>query len=296
MSNLVSVVVPFLNASRFLEEAVESVLSQSHSEWQLLLCDDGSTDDSTEMAQRYTLRYPHKVFYYEHAGHVNRGLSATRNLGLRHAKGRFLALLDSDDVWLPCKLRDQVLLLKQNPQAGMVYGATLYWKSWTGDPGDTNRDYQPPLGLIPNSVSSPGILIRYLQGAAAVPCPSSVLARRDIVERVGGFEDAFRGIYDDQVFYAKMLLAAPAYVADRTWDKYRIHADSMCAVAERAGNMGRERIDYLNWLERYLNDQQLSDSPLSRAVRVEKWRCRHPRLTRFHRAVRNRIRAHFGLA
>jgi glycosyltransferase involved in cell wall biosynthesis len=288
----VSVVVPFRNASRFLEEAIESVFAQSFSDWELLLCDDGSTDGSTEIARRYQSVHPDKVRYLEHDGHVNRGASAARNLGFHNARGKYLAMLDADDVWLPEKLREQVRLFELHPEAGMLYGDTLRWYSWTGTPRDATRDYQRPLGVPLDALSRPPeILVRYVRGTAVVACTCSVLARRELVERVGGFEESFPGLYDDQVFYAKMLLAAPVYVANRLWDKYRIHADSMCSVAERAHDIGRAHLQYLDWLEAYLNAQGVTDGPLRRAVTVEKWRHRHPQLTRFQRGAWKRIRA-----
>jgi len=84
------------------------------------------------------------------------------------------------------------------------------------------------------------------------------MARREIVERVGGFEETFTGLYEDQVFYAKMLLAAPVYVSSRLWDKYRIHPESMCVVAEREHEIGDAYLQYLNWLEKYLSERGLT--------------------------------------
>jgi glycosyltransferase involved in cell wall biosynthesis len=287
----VSVVVPFLNARAVLEEAIESVFAQSYADWELLLCDDGSTDGSTEIARRYESDYPAKVRYLAHAGHANLGASAARNLGFRHARGEYLAMLDADDVWLPEKLHEQVRLLELYPEAGMLYGHTLRWYSWTGNPRDAIRDYRRPLGVPLDTLSRPPeILVRYVRGTAAVACTCSVLARRVIVEQVGGFEESFPGLYDDQVFYSKMLLAAPVYVADRLWDKYRIHPDSMCVLADRAHDIGRAHLQYLDWLETYLNARGVTHGPLWRAVHAEKWRHRHPWLTRLQRGAWKRIR------
>src|SRR3954451_25115181 len=80
----VSVVTPFLNAERFLAEAVDSVLAQTYTDWELLLVDDGSSDGSTEVARNYVGLNPARVRYLEHPGHMNRGTSASRNLGIRH--------------------------------------------------------------------------------------------------------------------------------------------------------------------------------------------------------------------
>src|SRR3712207_4310946 len=109
---LVSCIVTFLNAEEFLGEAVESVFAQTHENLELLLVDDGSTDGSTKIARRYAERVPEKVRYLEHEGHENKGAAASRNLGMGEARGEYIALLDSDDVWLGGKLEEQVALLE----------------------------------------------------------------------------------------------------------------------------------------------------------------------------------------
>ena len=79
----VSVVMIFWNAQEFMDEAISSVLAQTHPDVELLLCDDGSTDASTAMAQRYAASHPGTVRYLEHPEHAHRGMSSTRNLGHR---------------------------------------------------------------------------------------------------------------------------------------------------------------------------------------------------------------------
>src|SRR5689334_21837766 len=120
--SLVSIIIPFLNAERFIEDAIESVRAQSYDAWELLLVDDGSTDSSTRLAQRYAQQHPQKVRYLQHDRHQNRGLSASRNLGISEARGEFIAFLDADDVWLPHKLARQRAILDSQPEAAMVYG------------------------------------------------------------------------------------------------------------------------------------------------------------------------------
>src|SRR5919199_4729628 len=96
----ISVIIIFLNEEKFIQEAIESVFAQTYDRWELLLVDDGSTDDSTRIALQYAAQFPDKVRYLEHPDHLNRGASASRNLGISHANGDILAFLDSDDVWL----------------------------------------------------------------------------------------------------------------------------------------------------------------------------------------------------
>src|SRR5918997_1425231 len=117
---LVSTILPFLNAEKFIEEAIESVFAQTYDDWELLLIDDGSTDGSTRIALQYAERHRGRVRYLEHPEHQNRGVSASRNLGISHARGEYVAFLDADDVWLEHKLEQQVAILSSHPEAGMV--------------------------------------------------------------------------------------------------------------------------------------------------------------------------------
>ena len=130
----VSVVVPFWNASTFLEEAIASVLAQTFESWELLLVDDGSSDGSTEIAKGHAERLPGRIRYLEHEGHANRGVAASRNFGVRHATGQYIAFLDADDVWFPNKLARQTVILESEPGAAMVCGPSEFWYGWTGRP------------------------------------------------------------------------------------------------------------------------------------------------------------------
>ena len=255
-----------------MREAVESVLKQSYPYWELLLADDGAAIESTEIALSYATRYPDKIRYVEHNGHQNRGMSATRQLGIRHAKGTLVAFLDADDVWLPHKLEQQVRLLESHPDVAMLYGNTQYWYSWTGSAADLERDYVPPLGVEPDTiVQPPDLLPLFWAGRAAVPCTCSVMVRRWIIDQTGGFEEIFPGMYEDQVFYAKVCLEAPVLVSGECWDRYRQHPDSCCAVASKTDQHLATRLHYLNWLKGYLHDREISDVKLWRALNQQLW-------------------------
>src|SRR6266496_5699717 len=196
---LVSVVVIFLNAERFIEEAIASVLAQTYPAWELLLVDDGSDDGSTAIARRYAEHCPTRVRVLNHPGQANRGMSASRNLGLHHASGEYIAFLDADDVWLPCKLEQQVALLSACPEAAMVYGPTRWWYSWTGKPDVASRDFVHQLGVPPDTlIHPPQFLTLFLEREGLSPCTCSMLIRRQAIERIGGFEERFRGLYEDQ--------------------------------------------------------------------------------------------------
>lgn len=269
MSNkpLVSCIITFLNAEEFVGEAIESVLAQTHDNLELLLVDDGSTDGSTRIGLRYAESFPEKVRYLEHDGHENRGAAASRNLGIGQARGEYIALLDSDDVWLGHKLEEQVAILDSHPEAGMVYGQSQYWHSWTTKPEDAHRDHVPKLGVQTDTVFEPAMLstLVYPLGNATAPCPSDLLLRRAAVERVGGFEEAFRGmyqLYDDQTFLAKMYLNEAVYVAGKCWDRYRQHPDQCVSVVREAGQQHTVRLAFLRWLAEYYYVQGVGDTEL----------------------------------
>jgi glycosyltransferase involved in cell wall biosynthesis len=283
MTPLVSVVVPIWNAERFLAEAIESVIAQTWPDWELLLVDDGSTDRSPETARRYAEPYAGssgKIRCLEHPGRANRGESATRNLGLQAGNGDLFAFLDADDVWLSEKLERQVPLLLAQPEAGWLYGNTEYWFE------DETRNFAPPLGLPAGTlVEPPHLLTRFLRHEAAVPCTCGLLVRREAIERAGGFDESFRSMYADQVFYARLALTAPVLVGDGCWERYRQHPDSACAVSKKEGTTREARRVYLAWLERTLERRGVSDVDLRHALRQELRACRHPQLSRAIRWV-----------
>ena len=111
---LVSVIIPTYNRALLVGRAIESALAQTYEAIEVIVADDGSTDGTAAVAARYGSR----VCFVRQA---NAGVSAARNLGLRYARGEFVAFLDSDDAWLPWKVAAQIALLQRYPQIGMVW-------------------------------------------------------------------------------------------------------------------------------------------------------------------------------
>jgi len=250
----VSVVIIFLDAAQFLREAIDSVVAQTYRDWELLLVDDGSTDASASIAREYVEDLPDKVRYLTHPGGENRGMSASRNLGIRRSAGELVALLDADDVWHPDKLEGQVQILDANPEAAMVYGPTEWWFGWTRRPEDAARDFVHHLGVPTETlINPPDLLVGLLDDEGISPCTCSMLIRRKVLDEVGGFEESFRGLYEDQALCAKVCLSWPVYAARDCWYRYRQHPGSACSVAERSGTRGPTRLVFLEWLAGYLD-------------------------------------------
>lgn len=268
---LVSIVTAFFNSETFLEDAIESVLSQTYSNWELLLIDDGSRDRSTSIARQYARRYPGKMFYMEHENHENRGAAASRNRGIRQSAGEYVAILDADDVWLPHKLEQQVAILDAEPRAAMVCGRSLYWHSWTGKREDLQRDKAPDLGAPPDRLYEPPELLNLLYpiGKGGAPCPSDILLRRSMMELDGGFQEDFRGdyqLYEDQAFLTKLYLKHPIFVSSQLWDKYRIHPYSCVSTVTAARKNHSVRQFFLSWFEGYLLERGMEETPVWTAL------------------------------
>jgi glycosyltransferase involved in cell wall biosynthesis len=288
----VSVVINFENAALFLQEAIDSVYAQSFSDWELILVDDGSGDGSAEIARAALHRDPDRVRYVQHPGGANRGMSASRNLGAAVSAGEYLAWLDADDVWFPQKLEQQVGILDTHPRAALVYGRTQHWHSWTGAAADRERDRVSYLGVEPNTLVEPPMLLRLaLESRAPTPGPGEFLVRRSSFERAGGFENEWRTLFEDQVFLAKLYLAEPVFVCDEAWIRYRRHDQSSTRLA---GADGRNALglQYLDWLERYLRENGIRDRPVWRALRRKRGRYKHPRAYALARHLRSRGVAH----
>lgn len=286
---LVSAIVIFFDAEQFIEEAIESVFAQTYAHWELLLVDDGSRDGSTEIARQFAERFPDRVRYLAHRDHGNRGMSASRNLGIRHAKGELLGFIDADDAWLPHKLEQQVAILTHHPEAAMVYGRARIWHSWSQDPEHAQDDFFYELGVeVDTLVMPPELAIVLLKNRCQTPVPSNALLRRALVERVGAFEESFRAMYEDQVFFAKVELQWPVFVSGECWINYRQHPDSCCGVAEQA-DYHVNRLPFLYWVRDYLSRQRVEDARVWRVLRIEIWKCRHPKAYRLFGGIRRRL-------
>lgn len=118
-NNLVSVIIPVYNAEKYIAETIESVLNQTYKEIEIILVDDCSRDKSKDIINDYSKKYRNIFSFFKEK---NEGVATTRNKGLDLAKGRYVAFLDSDDVWHPKKIEKQLVILKNN-SAALSYSA-----------------------------------------------------------------------------------------------------------------------------------------------------------------------------
>lgn len=281
----VTVVIPFFNAEDYLAETIQSVLNQTFSGWELILVDDGSADSGRAIADGYAKKCPAKITVVQHEGRANRGVCASRNLAISMARGEYIAPLDADDVWLPQKLEEQVEILDANPSAGLVYGHSRYWQSWSST-ADEKGDYTPSHGVQTDRLYPPKTLnlLLYPLATFTPPCPSDLLLRKDLVLRVGGFEEEFvqdLQLYEDQAFLSKVYLHTSVFVSSNPWDLYRLHPASCDARVVGSGQYHKVRHYFLEWFESYLRLEGLGDRAIRRALSDALFPYRHPRLHHF---------------
>lgn len=272
-SPAVSVVMIGLNGERFIAPAIEGVLHQTFTDWELLIVDDGSTDGSMAIATRFEQEHPARIRLLTHPNKENRGMSASRNLGVRHARGEWIALLDCDDVWKPEHLETLRAAATAHPEADVLYGPALTWFSW--DSSAATSDFVQEAALPEWVVEREhGLAEFYLRHSGAVPCPSAQLIRRATYEALGGFEEAFRGMCEDQVWALKAALGARVHMVDTPTLLYRRHPDACCDVSIASGTDAQARLRFITWARAYVRRHAPGRQDFDRLLRTQAWHAR----------------------
>lgn len=254
---LVSVIIPFFNVETFLAEAIESVLDQTYDRWEIILVDDGGTDRSRAIADDYCRNHPGRIRCVEHPGRVNKGLSETRNIGWRAAKGDLVSFLDGDDCWLPDKLDRQVAVFEEFPHVDLCVGASVLWHRWEGSIS-ARPDVHAPVGAPEGRVLGPREVITgiYPLGVGRAPSMNTLVMRRNIDSKAGMFEPRFRRAFEDQAFLIKCYLVCTMYILPDVLDKYRQgRAESITEADLKTGLRHNAIIEFYTWLARYLKAQ-----------------------------------------
>jgi glycosyltransferase involved in cell wall biosynthesis len=261
---MVSVIMPFLDPREsFFREAIRSIEHQTCDNWELILVDDGSTAPISRLATEIAESRSSRIRYIEHEGHRNLGISASRNRGIADARGEFVAFLDADDVWDATQLEEQADLLARHPEAAMLYGNTLYWATWEGNPDPQPKDAKYELGVPVNRVLEPPTILRLILARRATPpCMTAVMVRRRVFDDGIHFEESFPVHYEDQVFMAKMACSHPIYVSGRCWGRYRQHGESVTADGDDTTRALAWRLKYLQWMAAYFDEAGIDDRRL----------------------------------
>ena len=227
----VSVVIPTHNRSKLIKETIESVLSQTYKEFEIIVVDNGSTDDTREVVcsiDDERIRY----YYQENTGSPTK----PRNRGIQLAKGKYIAFLDSDDLWLPEKLEKQIPILDNHPEVGLVYSDA--YKVDSGEIiGRVFEDVKPCRGNI-----FPELFLGNF-----ISC-LTVVVRKTVLDKVGIFNPDFAIAQDYDLFLRIARFFKVEYV-DLPLAKYRVHPGNL---SRNSSLVFREQFEILEkCLKRY---------------------------------------------
>lgn len=246
----VSVIIPTYNRSHFIKDAVESVFNQTYSNFELIVIDDGSTDNTKEVLAEYGDKLQ---YVYQN----NQGRSAARNLGISFAKGEYIAFLDSDDVWFADKLERQVPVLESAPEnVVLVHGYKCI----------VDKNLQPILGwelklrnLYALAERGEETYENYLHSNCIFT--STILVRKSIIRQIGGYDTSLTSI-EDLDFYLRLLLLNYnfVFISEPPLIKYRCH--------EHNTNTQSSNHSYLQVYEKHLNEC-LKLNTISRIVQAK---------------------------
>lgn len=210
----ISVIIPAFNVSQYISEALDSVFNQDFNDFEIIVVNDGSHD--TVELERVLEPYQERIIYLKHE---NKGASATRNTALRIARGKYIAFLDADDVWLNNKLSEQVEFI-QSGSYDLVYADAFLIGESPWPPGTTFMDKSPSVGEVT------------LESLLALGCcvlTSTVLAKRQAVLDAGMFDEQVR-CTEDFDLWIRMALSGNRFGYQReVLAQYRYRADSTSA-------------------------------------------------------------------
>lgn len=204
----ISVIIPTYNSAAYLNDSIESVLKQSYPVDEILVVDDGSTDETPSIVSAYSNNGV-KYIWQE-----NQGPGAARNLGLIHTRGELVAFLDADDIWMENKTRLQINYLLDHPDVGVVSGQKMWWRV------SDDKHWMEYFGNIPESRVHHEILIHNIVGN-----PSMTLIRRSVLDIVGNYKTNLRWGQDWEI-WIRMASCTRFGFVDEPVIIYRAHADN----------------------------------------------------------------------
>ncbi|MBD2771541.1 glycosyltransferase family 2 protein [Iningainema tapete] len=211
----VSVIIPTYQRANLVSQAIESVLAQTYTDYEIIVVNDGSTDNTIEVLEYFGEKIT--VIHQE-----NQGSAAARNTGIKVAQGQYIALLDHDDIWLPTKLEKQVSYLDSHPKIGLVYSDTLYFNEKGLLPGSHAKFFP-----VPPVLQSWTLFVRN-----TIPTCSVVMMRRKCLDDVGLFDETLPPC-DDYDLWLRLVEKWPIHFLNEPLVHYRRYEGQQSNSEER---------------------------------------------------------------
>lgn len=209
-----SVIMPLFNSAVYLKEAIQSVLDQSWTDWEIIAVDDGSGDNTMELLKEYE-KSCSKIKIFQHEGCKNKGVSASRNLAISKSIGNWIALLDADDFWYPEKLEREARIINSYPDAVMIYSKAERLEEESGKNNNDNHVYgSGSEGEIKNAFRTllPGFFTS----------TSAVTFKKETFLKCGGFDENLR-FAEDTLMFHQIMEHGSVYCIDKMLSAHRIH-------------------------------------------------------------------------
>ncbi len=249
---LISVIIPCYNYAAYMHDAIDSILAQTYQNWEMLIIDDGSKDNTAAIAQRYAAQDARITYHYQ----ANRGLSAARNTGLGLAKGEYVQLLDADDYLAPEKLALHAALLRERPEVALVFGDTYNFKHAEAVAERTIV----PLHLRMGPRSGQGQELALHMAHDNMFLPGNPVFRKSLADRIGSFNEQLFSLEDWHFWYRGVLLGAAYLYDNRPGTEFyaRTHGNNMSGNRYK---MWKYKIHARHLLIEQMQSQQPATAP-----------------------------------
>ena len=205
---MVSVCIPSYNHARFLPAALDAIMGQTFRDFELIVVDDGSTDNSLEILQSYARKYPEIMRVFTHPGRRNLGASATDNVAIKEARGVYWCPEESDDLSYPDRLERQVAFLESHPDIGWIYGVADFIDK-DGTPLDKQYGYD--LSACPDLAEELILTANIAPGMIRMKC----------LTEIGPFEPGL--VYGDWEYWIRLAARFPAAFLPGAMGAFRCH-------------------------------------------------------------------------
>ena len=213
----VSVIIPCYNSAATVTCAIDSVSDQTFTDWEIVAINDGSTDNTKAILESYAQKSIQKIRVFSQP---NQGQTVAKNIGIKNSKGKFIAFLDSDDVWAPEKLQEQVAAMESNPSLGLCYTSAYKINSLGFKTGRITPSTLYRGNCFRNLVLRNNIVA------------SSVMIRRDLLGRVGLFDESLEAC-ENWDLWIRISRISPIEYIDKPLTSYRVHGGNMSKNIER---------------------------------------------------------------
>ncbi len=243
---LVSVIMPAYNAHKYIENAIMSVIGQEYENWELVITNDGSTDETVSIVEKYVNQYPEKIRLYHNP--KNMGVSAALNSCLRHAKGEYVCWLSADDMYLGNMVSSGVSYLTDHPEYGAVFSKPAFADKDDKIIGTWENMGSANLVSHLNKPDSKALYyMMFMDSNLIAGC--SVLARRSVFEETGFFDES--NLYSsDYEYWLRMLCHTDMKFLDEYYTVTRIH-DEQCSL------LGNNDVCAIAAFVKFINNKEL---------------------------------------